>query len=316
MGFKIKGWISIFVVLILVITPLVFAHENSYKGDCTLAPGVLDTEASRNDYKERCLGEISDEDNVKQTEKRLDDYNKNLRNSILTIQKSNFKNYKKELKECKRNNGPLTQNCKILRKTVKTESKDYMIELLKKAYDLLDKTILKADSLNLEDKESFLVKLNEDKESIKTLIVSVEALNEESTNEEIKQLSLDVKITLNEIKLGIRNFVVFSHSNKFVNLFEKFNKQGVDLNEKLEKLKDIGVDTSELDIKKENYDKLVDEANKIFQEARITEDRKLAIQKFEDVHLKLKEANSLAREISIDLHSIKNKEDGEKDKQV
>ena len=224
--------------------------------------------------------------------------------------KQEFKDSKNKLQECKK--GSLekrrSEECKAAKKQFKKDVKPYLTKASESMTALLEETNEKLEASELENKEELISENNEAIESLEAVQTDVNALPEESTDQEVKDAAETFKKKWNEARRAQKASTGFLLSTRVGGVLNRADKLETKMDKVLERLVKASLDTSAAQTQIDSFNehlKLARESHakamEKFNDAKASEDFEDAVkeghallkearQHLKDAHTALKEA--------------------------
>ncbi len=229
-----KKFIFIFLILIMVFGIVDYAYaQRSDRGNDK--PDRSNDKSNTREQKQKIM---------EQKEKFMEQKRQLMekRDSYMETKK-NVMDLKKSIKEaCK--TAPNNENCKIKKRELKQNAKPHLLRSIETMIKILENLKTRVESSDMENKAAITDKINAKISKFNELKTKAEAINENTTNEEIKSLAKQIKDEWKgfgkEIKMHSNRVI----NDKFAGVLNKAEKLEIKLDRMLAKLKSQGYDTS------------------------------------------------------------------------
>ena len=244
------------------------------------------------------------QENRKDMKIKMDDAREALKNSKEGIQKSKI-----DLRQCKDKS---SEECKNIRKLVVQNTKQYMEQIVEKLAIYLDRTKMKVQESKLDEtrKQETLDRIASNQKLVVEVKVKVEALSDTATKDEAKEVTTSLKETWKEVQATMKYVNSLLVEKRIGNVIEKVNHLDIRLESVIAKLKQKGIDTTQIQIKVDEFNKHIitaklkrDEALKLFETAKASPGFETssimlkANQLLKESHEELKQAHEILKEI-------------------
>ena len=303
--------ILIGLLVILSLLPAAFAYGSSGNIRVGIEP-TRDSSDNETDVKVKSESNVRVEERreVKENrEERLED-----RKTALLRLRTNLLELKKDLRSCRDDR---SKECIEVRTKVKIDSKDYMDKASERMLLLLEeaKTKVEESDLSADIKTRLNARIDADIKAVTDAKIKVEALNENSTSEEVKAAAKELREAWMHAKKTLRITNALVVETRVGLIVERADKLELRLNNLVAKLEAEGKDTTELKAKIDEFNHHIDtarekrkEALNVLIEIKIeedvnAEDRQEAVAKAHallvEAKTHLKEAHQILKEIVI-----------------
>lgn len=288
---KLIKYLALMVLAVFLISTVAFAEEtagaNSDASKTTVRPVSKDKREDIRDKREDIRDKRED------VREKLKEFNAvkerfKLAENKLKAEKVKFIDVRDRFKkECAADS---TKNiCKTIKSEIKANAKPHLLNTANAVLEALNRLRARTESsdyLEEADKKEILSNIDAKIANVKDLMAKIEALNENSTPEEIKQVAEDIKV----VWKNLRPFLELQGKKvgiiRIGGVIKKSEKLEGRLQRTLEKLKSKGFDVS-------NLDALITEFNNHIKEAKANHVEALKLISAGDVkgaHEKLTEA--------------------------
>lgn len=321
-----KNYVTLALIGVMIISmlPYAFAHEHEPDDLMESASEQTDTELSGDkivrDDTAKSIRQTIDERVAKK--KELLERAKTVRKQAREAEKSSkdeLKDIREQLKETTKGFDVLKQRadtckgiesfeCKKARKDAKNRATQLISHTIEHTHKLLERTrdnLQKSKDLSDEQKNSFLQEL-ETKLSQATILRDQQSIGF-TTPEQIKTAAKQTKELIQQSKSGIKEKALITANSKFGGIIKKIEKIQDQLSHTLERYTQEGKDVAVLEPKITAFNEYIDAAKKLHDEVTATlqtsegdksELMKIATQKMREAHQRIKQAQTVLKEIS------------------
>ncbi|MCX6708181.1 MAG: hypothetical protein NTW67_00830 [Candidatus Woesearchaeota archaeon] len=307
-----KQLIAILAILLVALSPVVFAEENATAEDNqtqeagkTLRERAQIAKNAAYDAREVAKEAVQD---VREAVKEVKAARNETRGKIAEIGEG--------LKACKNSK---TTDCDSKRKEGKVQAKDVLVKAAQDVAAMLETAKAKVQASEVADKEEITVKLDEQITKIGEEKAKAEALTENSTKKEIQTAAKDLRKAIQEGKRALKYAAHKMVQSKLGGVLTISEQLVTKLENRLQKLAEKGADVSSISLdafkaKIAEAKTLYEEAATAFEKSKETvaegekdEFMKQATEKMQASHKALKEAREMLKELLQKMKELETK---------
>lgn len=302
---KMKQWIAILAILLVALTPVVYAEENATtEGNETQEAGK--TLRERAQIAKEAAQQARED--VKEVKAEIKEQAREQRTKIAQITE--------DLKECK---GKKTADCDSKRKEGKTQARNVLIKAAQDVVAMLETAKAKVLASEAADKEEITAKLDEQITAIEAEKAKVEGLTADSTKKDIQTAAKDLRKAIQDGKRALKYGAHKMVQSKLGGVLTISEQLVTKLENRLQKLAEKGTDVSSVSLdafkaKVTEAKTLYDEAAAAFEKSKETvaegekdEFMKQATEKMQASHKALKEARDMLNDILQKIKGLETK---------
>ena len=227
-------------------------------------------------------------------------------------QKQNFLEAKNRYLECKNNEDT---ECEQVRSETRERAREHLLDsadLILNHIETIKEKIESSEDLSEEEISDLLAKLEEQKNIIEEAKSTIEALDENSSNDDIKEAAKTIREAWQNIKVGFKHSIGRTVGARLRNVIANAQEAGERLSTSIDALEAEGQDVSDIKDKLNQYNLKVEEAITKYEEAsakweetttpgEVDELAKEANALFKEANELIKEAHGLMKEIVKDI---------------
>src|SRR3989338_1791410 len=258
-------------------------------------------------FKDRIKNAETKEERLKIMDERRERFKANLEESRMKL-----KDNKEKLVVCR---GKLDETCSKLKQEYKENSAVFLLNAADRMIEHLEKLKEKISSngSETEAKKELITKIDARITKLQEIRTEIENLGENPSKEDVKRLAKELRVGLGEVKMHNKSAMWHNFSDRFAGILVKSEHLKTRLDKVLAKLEEKGLNTTNVEVKINEFNTHIEDAKKLHKEAKAKIEASSSPSEVQELMKKSKEHLKLAHSTLKELvKEIKNMNEGQK----